>query len=104
VKIRLHEEAQQDITEAALWYDEQVAGLGDEFLAEVDQRIAGLIDRPHAWPVWPRTRQSRFPVRRRLMKRFPYGIAYQVVDETVVVIAVAAHRRRPRYWASRAAR
>jgi hypothetical protein len=40
-------------------------------------------------------------VRRRLLSRFPYGIAYQVIDDTVVVVAVAAHKKRPRYWADR---
>jgi hypothetical protein len=36
VKVQLHERAQVDIDEAALWYDEQEPGLGDEFLADVD--------------------------------------------------------------------
>jgi hypothetical protein len=32
VKVQLHERAQADIDDAALWYDEHEPGLGDEFL------------------------------------------------------------------------
>jgi hypothetical protein len=32
VKVRLHEQAVADIDEAAIWYDEQEAELGDQFL------------------------------------------------------------------------
>jgi hypothetical protein len=102
VKVQLHEEAQLDIDEAALWYDEQDPGLGDEFLAELDLVLAGLSLQPEVWPVWPGSRARKYPVRRRLLVRFPYGIAYQIVGNTIV--AVAADKRRPGYWASRAKR
>ncbi len=82
MKVQLHREAQQDIDEAALWYDDQEPGLGDEFLAEVGQRLASLASQPHVWPLWPGTRQGLYPIRRRLMTRFPYGIAYQVVGDS----------------------
>ena len=102
--VQLHEEAQRDLDEAAVWYDDQEPGLGDEFLAEVDQRIAGLALRPEIWPLWPGVRVGKYPVRRRLLVRFPYGIAYQIVGTVVVVLALAAHKKRPRYWASRTKR
>jgi hypothetical protein len=104
VIVRLHEAAQLDIEEAALWYDNQEPGLGDELLAEVNQRIAGLALRPETWPLWPGARVGKYPVRRRMLGRFPYGIAYQIVGDVVVILALAAHKRRPRYWASRAQR
>lgn len=104
MKVQLHEEARLDIDEAARWYDEQEPGLGDELLAELDRRIAGLVRQPEVWPVWPQTRPGKYPVRRRLLARFPYAIAYQVVDGTIVVVAFAAHKRRPRYWSSRVTR
>jgi plasmid stabilization system protein ParE len=42
-------------------------------------------------------------VRRVSIRRFPYFVAYLVVDEAVVVLAVAHERRRPRYWIDRSA-
>ena len=101
MKVQLHEQAQVDIDDAALWYDEHEPGLGDEFLADVDRRLSSLPDQSEVWPLWPGTRSRRYPVRRRLLARFPYGIAYQVVGDTIVVLAVAAHKKRPRHWADR---
>jgi toxin ParE1/3/4 len=101
VKVRLHEQAYDDVDEAAQWYDEQEQGLGDEFLAELNAYLASLIERPEAWPLWSGARSRKHPVRRRLLSRFPYGIACQVIDDTVVVVAVAAHKKRPGYWAGR---
>lgn len=101
MKVRLHEQAYHDVDEAALWYDEQEAGLGDEFLAEVNAYLESLPEQAETWPLWPGVRRRKHPVRRRLLSRFPYAIAYQVIDEIVVVLSVAAHRMRPRYWANR---
>jgi plasmid stabilization system protein ParE len=101
VRVQLHEEAQRDIDKASLWYEEQEPGLGDEFLAEVHRRFAELAGQPEVWPVWPGSRAGRYPVRRRLVHRFPYAIAYQTVGDTIVVVAVAADKQRPRYWSSR---
>ena len=101
MKVRLHAQAYTDVDEAALWYDEQEAGLGDEFLAEVNAYLVSLTDQPETWPLWPGVRPRMHPVRRRLLSRFPYAIAYQVIDNSIVVLSVAAHRKRPRYWANR---
>jgi hypothetical protein len=101
VKVRLHEQAYNDVEEAALWDDEQESGLGDEFLAEVDAYVASLPEQAEIWPRWPGARSRKFPVRRRVLSRFPYAIAYQVIEDVVVVLSVASHRMRPRYWANR---
>ena len=69
--VRLHEQALHDIDGAAQWYDQQGAGLGDELVAEIDQHLAALVARPEMWPLWPNVSQGRYPVRRRLLARFP---------------------------------
>src|SRR6476646_7573505 len=40
---------------AALWYDEQRPGLGDEFIAEVAVALKRVGDAPESHPVWPGT-------------------------------------------------
>lgn len=40
-------------------------------------------------------------VRRVRVRRFPYQVVYLVIDNDVVVIAIAHDRRRPGYWAER---
>jgi len=38
--------------------------------------------------------------RRRVLRRFPYSVIYEVRTSTVTILAVAHHRRRPDYWRS----
>lgn len=106
MKVQLHEEAQLHIVRRRSGTMSRITGLGDEFLAELDLVLAGHSLQPEVWPVWPGSRARKYPVRRRLLVRFPYGIAYQIIGNTIIVVAVAANKRRPRprYWASRAKR
>ena len=38
---------------------------------------------------------------RRVLHRFPYSVFYEVLKNTVTILAVAHHRRRPDYWQAR---
>jgi plasmid stabilization system protein ParE len=47
-----------------------------------------------------------FPVvhrqtRRALLRRFPYGLYYRIVNDQIVVVACMHGRRDPRQWQSR---
>jgi hypothetical protein len=35
------------------------------------------------------------------LRKFPFNLIYAVDNDEVVIIAVAAHRRRPNYWRNR---
>ena len=37
-------------------------------------------------------------VRRYLLPKYPYGVLYEVIDDTVFVVAVMHLKRRPLYW------
>ena len=90
--IRPHAEA--DIADAALWYREQRAGLGDEFVAEVDAAIAAALSNPRQYP-----RLRRKPeVRRVLTKRFPYRVFFILRFDAVVVFRVLHSARDDREW------
>jgi plasmid stabilization system protein ParE len=39
--------------------------------------------------------------RRLAVHGFPYDLVYRVAGETLVILAVSSHSRRPRYWAGR---
>lgn len=55
-------------------------------------------DHPDRWPDYPHLagnfRWCRF-------RRFPYAIIYELFPTVTHVLAVAADRRRPGYWAGR---
>jgi hypothetical protein len=40
-------------------------------------------------------------VRTKVIAAFPYSLMYTVLDDSVLVLAIAHHRRRPFYWHGR---
>lgn len=87
--------AQEEMTAAAGYYQTQSLGLGAEFLAEVEQAAAAIALHPKAAP---KIKQN---IRRRLLKRFPFGILYVATVDEIVVVSVMHLRRRPGYWEGR---
>ena len=90
-------EAEADITEAALWYDEREAGLGLELTLEVRAAIRCAIENPLLYLLLRR----RPEVRRNLARRFPYRIFFIVREDAVVVFAVIHAARHDRHWQER---
>jgi plasmid stabilization system protein ParE len=87
--------AAADIEEAYLWYEARERGLGDQFLKAVGTLTESIRVNPESFPV--AYRQTR----RALLRRFPYGLYYRIVDDQVVVVACMHGRRHPRRWQSR---
>ncbi len=61
-----------------------------------------IAENPRVSSPWPGGRARDLKVRRFLMERFPFALPYLVLEELVVVLAVAHVRRRPGYWLQRA--
>jgi len=101
MRLRLHPHAEEEVLEAARWYEDQVKGLGFDLLTEVDHWLTVLPETPMAWPRWPGARKADPPVRRAILRRFPFAIAYQVLDDEILVLAFAHSSRRPFYWSGR---
>ena len=95
MKLRFLILAQQELDDAVAWYNEQAAGLGQEFLDELDRVVRRAVTFPMSCP------EIEPGVRRCLLARFPYGLIYGVDRKTLVVVAVAHLHRKPRYWVDR---
>lgn len=93
--IRLRPEVEDDLLEAAVWYERQRVDLGKEFLDAVAVTLSKTSDFPLAYPTVHRL------TRRALLPRFPFGVFFQVQDQSVVVIAILHGSRHPRHWRSR---
>lgn len=100
MKVRYHNEARDELTAAAEWYEARREGLGIEFVAEIKRAVASIEQRPLSWPVWQGL-NVRVPVRKFVVERFPYVIPYLVREDVIVLLAVAHTRRRPGYWRAR---
>jgi len=94
--VQFHPLAERELNDAAQFYEGQATGLGARFLNEIDRLLTLLAAYPELGH--PKTR----PVRTVRARRFPYSLIYQLADDRLVVLAVAHHRRRPRYWTGRA--
>ena len=97
--LRTHRLAEEELTDAALWYESKQPGLGASFLDLVDN----VLDRVRSGllPSSPVPGVSAKKARRVLLKRFPYSIVFYERETEIVVIAFAHSSRRPGYWRSR---
>ena len=87
--------AEDEMSEAALFYDAASLGLGSDFLDDVQQCIDRMRQFPKAGS--PITRQ----LRRMLLHRFPFSIIYSEEADAIVIVSIAHHRKRPGFWQSR---
>jgi plasmid stabilization system protein ParE len=67
----------------------------EEMLFEIKRAIAAIASHPKAVP------KVKNEIRRRLLKRFPFGILYVATGDEIVVLAVMHLRRHPGYWKDR---
>ncbi|MFZ3122095.1 MAG: type II toxin-antitoxin system RelE/ParE family toxin [Thermodesulfovibrionales bacterium] len=88
-------EAEQEMLEAARYYESQATYLGIDFLSEIERDVNSIAELPMTWPV------IESELRRRLVRRFPLGILYRIEPEEIVIVAVAHLRRKPGYWRER---
>jgi len=95
VEVRLLKAAQDELDEGYIYYEDQLKGLGDEFVDEVLNTLKRIKLNPKAWaPLSKRTRRCLF-------KRFSYGIIYQIREKELLIVAIAHLHRKPQYWKNR---
>ena len=87
--------ARDDIAAAYAWYERQRPGLGEDFVNAVDFALAAVRDHPEMYA------RIHSEIRRVTVQGYPYGVFYLSEPGTIVVLAVAHHRRHPRRWRGR---
>jgi plasmid stabilization system protein ParE len=93
--VRFHPDAAAELLSAAEFFGTQGVGLGSRFLDDVDRALVLLRTQPEIGTL------ATGDIRLWSLRTFPYRLAYRVKDATIEVLAVAHHRRRPRYWRRR---
>ena len=82
----------RDLAGAYGWYEDQRAGLGEEFLAAVDATFDAIARIPEIF------RRVHGEVRRANVSRFPYAVFYRIDPKSVVVLTVLDTARDPKLW------
>jgi plasmid stabilization system protein ParE len=97
--VRISDEADAEMAEAARWYERNRVGLGLEFLAAVDAAVTRIEENPGIGSRPPGVGDDA--IRRVFVRRFPYHVVYLELPDRLQVLAVAHDRRRPAYWVGR---
>lgn len=95
LRLRIRPEAEHDLEDAAIWYEEQRSGLGQEFLDEILQCMQRVTEHPELYSMLYRN------TRRALARRFPFGVFYRVEERFIVVVAVMHGSRDLQRWKQR---
>lgn len=87
--------ADLEVAEAALWYDEQRSGLGEEFLTEIEAAAHAAARSPQLYALVHRE------LRRILVHRFPYALTFRETPEELLIVSCYHLHRDPEVWRSR---
>ena len=93
--IEFKPEVYADIKVAYDWYESQRIGLGEDFLLTLEESYAKIARTPKIYQLVYKI------VRRKLVRRFPYGIFFVIKTDTIIVLAVMHTKRKPSEWHKR---
>ena|SRR4029079_7126759 len=92
---RFLSEAEEEMSEAAVFYEAASVSLGSDFLEDVQQVVNTLRSHPEFGV------RVEVNLRRALLHRFPFSLIYSVEADAILIVSIAHHRKRPGYWESR---
>lgn len=93
---QLSDEAELDVEEGYLWYEEKQEGLGEQFLESLDAAKAAILSNPKTYRIRYKRRVRGFVV-----QNFPYLILYIVSGKKIDVISVFNTNQHPLKWKKR---
>lgn len=99
-RIELDPAARTELDAAADHYEREYPGRGTRFYAAVERAVRSAASTPSAGPPFPHI-PERLAVRRRIVRGFPFVLAYRDLGDLIRIDAVAHQRRRPGYWLRR---
>ncbi|TWT81720.1 Plasmid stabilization system protein [Planctomycetes bacterium CA13] len=95
MQVDFHPDATIELAESSDWYAERSSTAARNFLVAVDVAIASIVNDPKRFFHIDDRHQSCSVI------KFPFQVVYRVIDDRIVVIAVAHAKRRPGYWRGR---
>lgn len=91
----VHDAAEYELWQAIEYYESIRSGLGMDLINDVQFAMAAIQESPDLWP------KRKHNTRIKLLNRFPFGIYYLELTETIWIVAYAHLKRRSYYWRSR---
>ena len=95
MRVRISASAREELKDAIEYHNRERERLGEELAEEIDRVVKLIGERP----------MIGFDIgkgeRRFTVDRFRYDVVYRIDEKSVLVLAIAHHRRKPRYWRKR---
>ena len=96
-RVVFHPGASEDYEAAFAWYFAHGGSIARDFEREVERCLRLIAENPLRWPKFDEKH------RRMLVRKFPYSIVYELINQEIAVVAIAHGRRKPYYWRGRTA-
>ena len=90
IKVRISDEALDDLDDGFWFYEAQEAGVGDYVASQLTADIGGL-------KVTAGIHRQSDGYHRLLSRKFPYAIYYTFANDEAIVLAVVDCRRNPEW-------
>lgn len=87
--------AQNELDDIYESLEYQKEGQGHRFILEVERMLTLIKAYPTVYS------KMTLNTQKCLLQGFPYGIAYQCVENGIVVVAIISLRKKPIHWASK---
>jgi toxin ParE1/3/4 len=95
IKVRFLPAAEIELLKEVAYYSKARTGTGIRFQAAIETAVSRAATHPLGGaPSFKETRSV-------LVKGFPFSVVYRPSEYELLVVAIAPHRKRPQYWASR---
>lgn len=100
--VKIGKEAAEEFEEAAAWYEGEQEGLGERFIVAFEHALQIVAEKNP--PLTPVDGTAGLKGARKLiLHKFPFSLIVHELPESIVVVALAHHSRKPGYWRSRKA-
>ena len=102
MKLEILTEAEDEIEDACRFLNRRSPGLGYRFAAVVAECLTDIAANPVRFGK-VETLPDESPYRRALLHAFRYSVVFEMVEDHVLIVAVAHSSREPNYWLNRRA-
>lgn len=84
-----------DLDDAVEWYSKIQPELGKDLVLKFNEALTEIEQKP----LLSQNLNENF--RKINLKRFPYKLVFKIIEQEIIIIAVAHHKRKSGYWKKR---
>ena len=100
MEVKVSREAAIELEEAALWYEKERAGLGMRLIDAFEHAVQ-LLREPNPPLTSISGRAASLGGKKLILHRFPFSLIAVQFNQTITIVALAHHSRKPGYWMKR---